>query len=30
MDELLRYLAEMSRARLTWDKHAVVFNGIAD
>ena len=30
MDELLSYLAEMSRARLTWDKHAVVFNGIAD
>lgn len=30
MDELLRYLAEMSKARLAWDKHAVVFNGIAD
>ena len=30
VDELVRYLADMARAKVSWDKHAVVFSGIAD
>lgn len=30
MDEVIRYLGEMAKAKVTWDKHAVVFSGIAD
>lgn len=30
LDELVRYLAEMAKAKVTWDKHAVVFSGLSD
>lgn len=30
LDELLRYLAEMARAQIAWEKHAVVFSGIGN
>lgn len=30
LDEVVRYLGEMTKAKVTWDKHAVVFSGIAD
>ncbi len=30
LDEVVRYLAEMAKAKVTWDKHAVVFAGVSD
>ena len=30
LDEVVRYLADLAKAKVTWDKHAVVFAGIAD
>jgi len=30
LDEVVRYLGEMAKAKVTWDKHAVVFSGITD
>ena len=30
LDEVVRYLGEMAKAKVAWDKHAVVFSGIAD
>lgn len=30
LTEAIRYLAEMTKAKATWDKHAVMFSGIAD
>ena len=30
LTEVIRYLAEMSKARTTWDQHAVMFSGVAD
>lgn len=30
LTEAVRYLAEMARAKTTWDKHAVMFAGAAD
>jgi tetratricopeptide (TPR) repeat protein len=30
LDEVVRYLAEMAKAKVTWDKHAVVFTGLSD
>ena len=30
LDEVVRYIAEMAKAKVTWDKHAVVFAGAAE
>ena len=30
LTEAVRYLAELSKAKITWDKHAVMFSGAAD
>jgi hypothetical protein len=30
LDEVVRYIAEMAKAKVTWDKHAVVFSGASD
>ena len=30
LTEAVRYLADMSKAKTTWDKHAVIFSGTAD
>jgi len=30
LDELVRYLGEIAKAKVAWDKHAVVFSSIAD
>lgn len=30
LTEAIRYLADMSKAKTTWDKHAVIFSGTAD
>lgn len=30
LDEVVRYLGDLSKAKVSWDKHAVVFSGIAD
>lgn len=30
MDEVIRYLGDLAKAKVTWDKHAVVFSGISD
>ena len=30
LDEVVRYIADMAKAKVTWDKHAVVFSGATD
>ncbi|MDB6074354.1 MAG: hypothetical protein JWO89_1994, partial [Verrucomicrobiaceae bacterium] len=30
LTEAIRYVAELSKAKTTWDKHAVIFSGGAD
>ena len=30
VDEIVRYLADLAKARVSWEAHAVVFAGITD